>query len=262
MFRKQGVIALLGIGVAAAWPIASEALTCDTTNPPPRYNHKITFTSSGTYLHSCVLVTSGSVLFDLLSVDDPGTVIATLHPQGCISDGEGGWIPTDGAGPCNDDGFVAGQVQAYSLCRHKAGQFPSGINPRSVPAFFDVLANSKSTTTKRTGLDDPAFVGEDPAIQFRTTLLVTPPPIQLARLKTYCPGGVTGPYTVVNYLPIAFQGTLNFVARGLSVDLDLNATGGDCTIDPAAVTFHPSGVFNIIPYEGGCGSLNEEQEPK
>lgn len=239
MFRKQDVIALLA-GVVAAWPMASEAITCSANKV-----HKISF-SGGSNVHSCISLGSGTVLAEILTEEHPGKVTLTVRPQGCTG-------PACGGDDATTTSATEPMVEALLVCKNKKSTCLVKI-PASIPQF----SNTTSTTVART--DHPElFTDEDEAIGFLTTLSANPAPMQLLMLKRFCPG-CNRKGKPVNYLSLNIKAILAFET---GQKFDMTATGGNCTINFGNLTVNPAGEFNRISYAGGCDPVfgNEKDPP-
>lgn len=230
MFRRQDIITLLGLVVAAAWPMASEAKTCASNQV-----HKIA-QIGGSNVHSCISTSTGSVLLDARTDIDLGAATLTVKP---CTDGEcdgGGGETTTSAASTSE---MAGALIA---CRNRGGFWPPGVNPGEAPAVFPVLFNIKSTT-------------ENLGTEIRTTLTVALTATQLTELEPFCPPGLTP----TGYIPIGFGGVLEFETGDTFL---LDATGGPCTVDPNAVTVNRrTGAFSVIAYAGGCSPAAGNEFP-
>jgi len=241
MFRKQGIIALLGVGVVAAWPMASEAIYCSGT-----YTHVRTGNA-----HSCIRSSTGSVLLEALTKDHPGKVTLTVLPQGRTGSKRGG--DDDDATTTSTMSTTEPPVEALLVCRTEKSTGLVKI-PASIPKF----SNTTSTTVARS--DHPGlFMGEHPGIRFKTTLSANPTPAQLLMLTRFCPGCANEKGKPVNYLPLHIRATLAFETGDAM--FDLNAKAGNCTVNFADLTVDPTGEFNRISYGGGCAPALGNESP-
>jgi len=241
MFRKQGIIALLGVGVVAAWPTASEAITC-----PAGYQHVTT--PSG---HTCVRVSTGSVLADILTEEHPGKVTLTVRPQGYTGPKRGG--DDDDATTTSTTSTTEPPVEALLVCRTEKSTCLVQI-----PASISEFSNTTSTTVARSdhlGL----FMGADPRLRFLTTLSANPTPAQLLMLTRFCPGCANEKGKSVNYVPLNIRLTLAFETGGAM--FDLNAKGGNCTVNFGDLRVGLTGEFNRISYGGGCAPALGNEPP-
>ncbi len=100
-------------------------------------------------------------------------------------------------------------------------------------------------------MDDPLYFQG-----FRYQILVSAvPAAQFSELKRYCPGGGKGNWTVTDFVPGNFTGSISFGTDLTTIELN------DCTADITDVTFDPiTGKFNYVPYDGGCSIPDIEDQ--
>jgi len=247
MFRKQGIIALLGLIVVAAWPMASEAIQCSDG-----YGH-VSSGTGGSSGHTCVRLRTGSFLLEALTAYHPGKATLTIFlPQGRTGPKRGG--DDDNATTTSTMSTTEPPVEALLVCRTE-----KSTSLVKIPASFPKFSNTDPSNTVARSDHPGLFMGEHPGIRFKTTLSANPTPAQLLMLTRFCPGCANEKGKPVNYLPLHIRATLAFETGDAM--FDLNAKAGNCTVNFADLTVDPTGEFNRISYGGGCAPALGNESP-